>query len=129
MDRLGITSAMKSRARNWQDMVRLDSQTSLSFPMRFNTRDEMNWLANKVAIVTGAISGIGGATALLFASEGAAVIVGARRKHELETLLDEITKKGAHAISVAGDVGDEAHGEFGVHALQRLPKPVRVKPL
>lgn len=71
----------------------------------------MNILANKVAIVTGASSGIGRATALLFASEGAAVVVGARRKHELEKLVEEIKSKGGHAASVAGDVGDEDYAQ------------------
>jgi NAD(P)-dependent dehydrogenase (short-subunit alcohol dehydrogenase family) len=75
--------------------------------MQNNTGEKMNILANKVAIVTGASSGIGRATALLFAREGAAVVVGARRRHELDELVNEIEKKGGHAVSVAGDVRDE----------------------
>lgn len=71
----------------------------------------MNILANKVAIVTGASSGIGRATALLFASEGASVVVGARRKHELEKLVEEIKEKGGRAVSVAGDVRNEDYAE------------------
>lgn len=71
----------------------------------------MKILANKVAIVTGASSGIGRATALLFASEGASVVVGARRKHELEKLVEEINEKGGRAISVAGDVGNEDYAQ------------------
>ncbi|WP_457155931.1 SDR family NAD(P)-dependent oxidoreductase, partial [Mesorhizobium sp. P5_C1] len=43
-------------------------------------------LANKIAIVTGASSGIGRATAKLFAEEGAKVIVAARRQAELDAL-------------------------------------------
>ncbi len=50
----------------------------------------MNILQNKVAIVTGASSGIGRATAILFAQQGAKVIVAARRQHELDTLIEEI---------------------------------------
>ncbi|KVA29303.1 SDR family oxidoreductase [Burkholderia ubonensis] len=69
----------------------------------------MNVLANKVAIITGASSGIGRATALLFAREGAAVVVGARRKAELESLVTEITAQGGAAIYVAGDVRDETY--------------------
>lgn len=69
----------------------------------------MNVLANKVAIITGASSGIGRATALLFAREGAAVVVAARRKAELESLVAEITAHKGTAIYVAGDVRDEAY--------------------
>ncbi len=68
-------------------------------------------LANKVAIVTGASSGIGRATARLFAAEGARVIVAARRQAELDALVDEVAKEGGQAIALAGDVGDEAYAE------------------
>ncbi|HET8727547.1 MAG TPA: SDR family oxidoreductase [Alphaproteobacteria bacterium] len=65
-------------------------------------------LAEKVAIVTGASSGIGRATAKLFASEGASVVVTARRQAELDALVAEIEKAGGRAVAVAGDVRDEA---------------------
>ena len=68
----------------------------------------MNALVNRVAIVTGASSGIGRATASLFAREGAKVIVAARRQQELDQLVDDITRAGGTAIAVAGDVRDEA---------------------
>lgn len=68
----------------------------------------MTALFNKVAIVTGASSGIGHATAKLFAKEGAAVIVAARRQKELDALVDAISQFGGHAIALAGDVKDEA---------------------
>jgi NAD(P)-dependent dehydrogenase (short-subunit alcohol dehydrogenase family) len=67
----------------------------------------MKRLNGKVAIVTGASSGIGRATAKLFAAEGAKVVVGARRQHELDSLVDEITSAGGVAIAVAGDVRSE----------------------
>ncbi|HEY3147538.1 MAG TPA: SDR family oxidoreductase [Dongiaceae bacterium] len=65
-------------------------------------------LANKVAIVTGASSGIGRATARLFAAEGAKVVVAARRRQELDKLIAEIGKFGGEAIACAGDVKDQA---------------------
>jgi NAD(P)-dependent dehydrogenase (short-subunit alcohol dehydrogenase family) len=65
-------------------------------------------LANKIAIVTGASSGIGHAAAKLFAREGARVVVGARRRAELERLVAEIAAGDGEARFVAGDVRDEA---------------------
>jgi NAD(P)-dependent dehydrogenase (short-subunit alcohol dehydrogenase family) len=66
-------------------------------------------LAGKVAIVTGASSGIGREAALLFASEGANVVIAARRKHLLDRLVDEITGNGGTAVAAAGDVCDESY--------------------
>jgi NAD(P)-dependent dehydrogenase (short-subunit alcohol dehydrogenase family) len=54
----------------------------------------MSLLSNKVAIITGASSGIGRASAILFA-EGASVVVGARRQPELDALVEEIRHEGA----------------------------------
>lgn len=68
-------------------------------------------LFSKVAIVTGASSGIGYATAKLFAREGAKVVVAARRQPELNALVEEITQAGGHAVALAGDVQDEGFAE------------------
>lgn len=64
-------------------------------------------LEGKVAIVTGASSGIGYASALLFAAEGAKLVVGARRALELDTLVKEINSAGGEAVALAGDVRSE----------------------
>ncbi|AKF05024.1 SDR family oxidoreductase [Sandaracinus amylolyticus] len=69
----------------------------------------MSALFQKVAIVTGASSGIGRAAAKLFAREGAKLVVTARRAHELETLVAEIRDAGGEAIALPGDVTDERH--------------------
>lgn len=64
-------------------------------------------LSGKVAIITGASSGIGYETALLFARQGARLVVTARRQDELNALVKEITRHGGEALAIAGDVRDE----------------------
>ena len=64
----------------------------------------MGRLDNKIAIVTGGNSGIGEATAKLFAREGASVVITARREAELIRVRDEITAAGGTCIYVPGDV-------------------------
>ena len=64
-------------------------------------------LKDKIAIVTGAGSGIGRATALLFAREGARVVLASRGREALQRVADEITALGGHAQACAGDVRDE----------------------
>lgn len=81
----------------------------------------MRDLAEKVAIITGASSGIGFAVAKLFASEGARVVVAARRQAELDALVAEIVAAGGQAVSVAGDVREEAFAQSLVEtALERF---------
>ncbi|MFJ6700848.1 SDR family NAD(P)-dependent oxidoreductase [Streptomyces sp. NPDC091272] len=61
-------------------------------------------LCDKVVMVTGASSGIGAAAARLFAAEGAAVVVTARRHEQLDGLVKEIANAGGRATAVVGDV-------------------------
>ncbi|CAO3406647.1 SDR family oxidoreductase [Azospirillum largimobile] len=66
----------------------------------------MGQLAGKIAIVTGASSGIGREAALLFAEHGAKLVLVARRIGELERLAQEIRDGDGEAAVVAGDVRD-----------------------
>jgi NAD(P)-dependent dehydrogenase (short-subunit alcohol dehydrogenase family) len=68
----------------------------------------MNSLSEKVAIVTGASTGIGRSIALAFAAEGAKVVLAARRREKLEQLAAEIGGAGGTATIVPTDVSSEA---------------------
>lgn len=65
-------------------------------------------LTGKVAVVTGASSGIGEATAAALAAQGASVAVSARRKDRLDALVSRIRDAGGKAQAFAADVADEA---------------------
>jgi NADP-dependent 3-hydroxy acid dehydrogenase YdfG len=62
-------------------------------------------LAGKTAVITGASSGMGHATAIALARAGAAVVISARRKDRLDDLAAAIASEGGEALAVAGDAG------------------------
>jgi len=64
-------------------------------------------LAGKVALVTGASSGIGEATAIALAEAGAAVAIGARRRDRLDTLAGKLRDGGTQVLTLDLDVTDE----------------------
>ncbi|MGM9970696.1 MAG: SDR family NAD(P)-dependent oxidoreductase, partial [Anaeroplasma sp.] len=66
----------------------------------------MNRLKDKVVIITGGNSGVGEATAKLFASEGAIVVISARRKEALDKVAAEIESTGGQVLSVRTDVSN-----------------------
>jgi len=69
-------------------------------------------LDGKVAIITGASSGIGKAAATLFAEHGASVVLIARRQGPLDLAVEEIKDQGGNALAVVGDVTqDRTHNE------------------
>ena len=61
-------------------------------------------MKEKVVLITGASSGIGRATAEAFAAKGANIVVAARRKKELDTLVTSIEAKGGKASAIRTDV-------------------------
>lgn len=63
----------------------------------------MGKLSGKVAIITGATSGIGKATALLFADEGADLVITGRRTELGQSVSDEIREKGVRCVFVRAD--------------------------
>ena len=67
-------------------------------------------LKGRVAIVTAASSGLGKATAMELAAEGARVVISSRREYELRSAADEIkSNTRADVLAIAGDVTDEDH--------------------
>ena len=64
----------------------------------------MGRLDGKVAIITGGNSGVGAATAELFAKEGAKVVITARRKPQLDEVADKIKANGGEVLAIPTDV-------------------------
>ena len=84
----------------------------------------MGRLADKVAVVTGSTSGIGRASAVLFAQEGARVVVNGRRKDLGDEVVAEIRAAGGTATFFHADVGQKGQVEalisYAVDAYGRL---------
>jgi NADP-dependent 3-hydroxy acid dehydrogenase YdfG len=76
-------------------------------------------LAGTVALVTGASSGIGEATALALAEDGASVALVARRKDRLEALAARIVEAGGKALALEADVTDQGQAAESVEATVR----------
>src|SRR3954452_20994431 len=73
-------------------------------------------LNSAVALVTGASSGIGDATARRVAEHGASVVVIARRKNRLDSLVSEIESAGGTALAVEADITDRDQADSAVQA-------------
>jgi NADP-dependent 3-hydroxy acid dehydrogenase YdfG len=63
-----------------------------------------NNIEGKVVVITGASSGLGEATARLLSTQGASVVLGARRVDRLRSLADELNGNGGKAVAVTTDV-------------------------
>src|SRR3954466_6252738 len=71
-------------------------------------------LTGTVALVTGASSGIGEATAVALAEQGAAVALAARRTDRLESLASKIQGDGGRALVIAADITEEAQARAAI---------------
>src|SRR5258706_1710831 len=77
---------------------------------------EVGLMKNKVVLITGALAGIGRATALAFAREGARIVISGRHEEEGQKLVGELGKLGAEAEFVRSDVRglvDKTVARFG----------------
>jgi NAD(P)-dependent dehydrogenase (short-subunit alcohol dehydrogenase family) len=79
-------------------------------------RENVTRLAGKVALITGGGTGIGRATALAFAREGASVAVAARRMEKLKEVVREIERQGGKGLAIECDVTSAASVERAVWA-------------
>jgi NAD(P)-dependent dehydrogenase (short-subunit alcohol dehydrogenase family) len=77
-------------------------------------------LNDKVALVTGATSGIGRASALLFAREGARVALTGRRRHEGDALVAQIRADGGDALFIRADVLDSSAADVVAQVVARF---------
>ena len=76
----------------------------------------MNRLENKVAIITGAASGIGATTAKLFAAEGATLVITDVNESKLKTIADEISQLGGNVLALKQDVSSEKDWQMVIDA-------------
>src|SRR5882724_1635110 len=93
----------------------------MQYPQNEGQHTMTSKLAGTAALVTGASSGIGAATARRLAEEGASVTLVARRRDRLEALAAEIDQAGGNALVVEADITDRTQAEAAVQrAVERF---------
>ncbi len=85
-----------------------------SSQMRNN--QDLNSLTDKVALITGATSGIGAQQARALSNAGASVVLVGRREDRLKELAEEIRNSGGEADYLAADLSDEGQWDIVVKA-------------
>lgn len=103
-----------NQEKNLQPPQHQERQPGIESEMKprpaFKGQDVFFKLAGKVAVITGGDSGIGRAVAVLFAREGANVVVSyLDEHHDAEETKKEVEKEGRQCLLIAGDVADEQH--------------------
>ena len=83
-------------------------------------------LKGKIAIISGGATGMGGASSLLFAAEGAAVGVIDRNREAGQAVVAEINKSGGKAVFASADVADEAQVNTAVASVTAALGPANV---
>ena len=86
----------------------------------------MKSFENKTVLITGGNSGIGKATVLAFAKEGANVVISGRRVAEGEKLAKEITSGGGSALFVRTDVARAAMASKKAESDLKVSYPVAI---
>lgn len=87
-------------------------------------KEECMSFAKRVAVITGASSGIGRALALMLASQGCRVGLIARRQDKLEELSEEIRNAGGAAATACADVGDRSATSAALESLRSRFGPI-----
>lgn len=115
----GIARGQVQRPGEQRDRVPASSQASDGTWLREKRGIHMSDMTGKVALITGASSGIGRVTAEAFAAKGARVVLAARRQDELASFVTEIEARGGKATAVKTDVSAARDVERMVaHALE-----------
>src|SRR6059058_4846502 len=76
-------------------------------------------LQDKVALITGGSSGIGEATASLFAKEGAKIAITGRNETRGNAVTEQITENGGHAVFITSDVRKSSDCQLAVDEILR----------